>query len=282
MISERKIQARIASQASRDGDGVLIQRIAGQQLNAWLDPYLMLDELRSDDAADYIGGFPSHPHRGFETITYMLEGKMRHRDHLGNEGLIESGGVQWMTAGRGVIHSEMPEQDQGLMHGFQIWLNLPAAEKMKPAAYRDIRCAQIPQIHDKSGALIKLIAGTIEIEAQCFQGPIQGLSTQALLADIALPAHSQLSLKLPSHLRVLLYAWNGQTDEIANRSMAAFGQGDMLSLNTTDIGANLLLLAGKPISEPIVQHGPFVMNSIDEIYQAIQDYQNGELTGAAS
>lgn len=278
-MSKRTMQARIPSVASSDGDGVRIQRIAGRHLNQWLDPFLMVDEIRSDDAADYIGGFPSHPHRGFETITYMLTGRMRHRDHMGNEGVIESGDVQWMTAGRGVVHSEMPEQDQGLLHGFQLWLNLPAAEKMKPAAYRDIKRREIPVLETREGARLKLIAGEVEVEGNRQRGPMYGLSTAPVIIDAHLPAHASLDLQLPANHRVLVYLYQGATREVDHRHMGAFSSGEHLHLTGTDQAADMLILAGRPLAEPIAQYGPFVMNSVEEIQQAMMDYQSGRLTG---
>lgn len=277
MSNYKALQTLVQSQESRDGDGVKIQRIAGQQLNTWLDPYLMLDEMRSDDAADYIGGFPSHPHRGFETITYMITGRMRHKDHMGNEGLIVSGGVQWMTAAKGVIHSEMPEQEEGLLHGFQLWLNLPAAEKLKPSAYRDIQSEDIPELTTNNGSVLRVIAGDIEIDGQSACGPIAGLTTEPVILDALLPANSELELAIaPSH-RTLVYAFAGDFEEVPYSHMGFYGEGDLLKLSTTNEPARALILAGGPIKEPIVQHGPFVMNTIEEIHQAINDYQNGAL-----
>ncbi len=277
MTAIKHLQHLIPSHASQDGDGVKIQRVAGPMLNKWLDPFLMLDEMRSDDAADYIGGFPPHPHRGFETITYMIDGKMRHRDHMGNEGLIVSGGVQWMTAARGVIHSEMPEQEEGLLHGFQLWLNLPAAEKMKDSAYRDIPAEEIPLLQDE-GFTLKLIAGELQIGGQKATGPISGLTTAPLIADLILDANTSLELDLPVTHRTLVYVFEGNLNQIPNRQMGVFGEGKKLLLSSAETPTRALILAGTPIREPVVQHGPFVMNSIDEIHQAMQDYQNGQLT----
>ncbi len=279
MEKYKKLQRLVQSQASRDGDRVRIQRIAGQQLNTWLDPYLMLDEMRSDDAADYIGGFPSHPHRGFETITYMITGRMRHRDHMGNEGLIVSGGVQWMTAAKGVIHSEMPEQEEGLLHGFQLWLNLPAAEKLKPSSYRDIQSEEIPEIKTENGSILRVIAGDIEIEGKSEKGPISGLTTKPVIVDAALPANAELEIAIPSSHRTLVYAFGGDFEQLPYSHMGFYGEGDVLKLSTTDEPARALILAGGPLKEPIAQHGPFVMNTIEEIHKAINDYQAGVLTG---
>lgn len=277
-MSERKLKARIPSQPSQDGDGVKINRVAGPQLNQWLDPWLMLDEIRSDEAADYIGGFPPHPHRGFETITLMLAGRMRHRDHLGNEGVIEPGDVQWMTAGRGVIHSEMPEQDRGLLHGFQLWLNLPSAEKMKPAAYRDIRSADLPLHPASSGAQLRLIAGSLVLDKQSIEGPIGGLSTQPLLADVQIAPDGQTELSLDAGLRILLFPYEGSTTELSQGVMGIYDEGETLKITAGREGVRLLLVGGRPLKEPIAQYGPFVMNTQSQLMQAVQDYQNGTLT----
>ena len=282
MTSYRQLVARLPSQPSQDGDGVKIQRIAGPHFNQWLDPWLMLDEIRSDDAANYIGGFPAHPHRGFETITLMMAGRMRHRDHLGNEGVIEPGDVQWMTAGRGVVHSEMPEQSEGLLHGFQLWLNLPSKEKMKPAAYRDIRANQMTQIEIGQAAEIRLIAGKLKQDGQEYIGPIDGLSTQPLLADIHLNAGQSLNLESSAAQRLMLYPYDGSTTELESRTLGIYDQGDQLRIAASGEPARLLLIGGVPLREPIAQYGPFVMNTQDELMQAIQDYQNGELTGSGA
>lgn len=278
MSQLRQLTARLPSQPSQDGDGVKIQRIAGPQLNTWLDPWLMLDEIRSDDAAHYIGGFPPHPHRGFETITLMMAGRMRHRDHLGNEGVIEPGDVQWMTAGRGVVHSEMPEQSEGLLHGFQLWLNLPAAEKMKPAAYRDIRADEVTLIDVDSGR-IRLIAGELSWHGTRHTGPIGGLSTNPLLADIHLKAGETLRLDTNPAQRLMLFPYQGETSELKQGVLGIYEQGDGLLIEAGSDGLDALLIGGVPLRQPIAQYGPFVMNTQDELMQAMRDYQNGELTG---
>ncbi|MFT5691045.1 MAG: redox-sensitive bicupin YhaK (pirin superfamily) [Oceanicoccus sp.] len=278
----------IDSIAANDGDGVKIQRIAGRHLNSVLDPFLMIDEINSDNATDYIGGFPEHPHRGFETITYMKAGRMRHRDHMGNVGVIQPGDVQWMTAGKGVIHSEMPEQDSGLLHGFQIWLNLPAAEKMKPAAYRDIRSASITEKKLADGGLIRVIAGNVKVENTKLSGPLPPLTTQPILLDVQLSAHETVELIFETENPILVYSYDGQVHErterterqneggaykIKRRQMGIFAKSRQLILEAGESGASFLLLGGRAIKEPIVQHGPFVMNNSMEIEQAIEDYQ---------
>lgn len=272
-----KLERIVDAVPSSDGDGVKIQRIAGRELNRWLDPFLLLDEIRSDDAADYIGGFPPHPHRGFETITYMLTGRMRHRDHMGNEGVIENGDVQWMTAGRGVIHSEMPEQEQGRLHGVQIWLNLPAAEKMKAPAYRDILSADIPELELVDNGRVRAIAGTASIDGVVINGAISGLTTEPVYLDLSLTPESSATVAVDSGHRLLAYVLSGSTGELRAGQLGIYSPGDHLSLQSGKEGARLLLLAGKPLAEPVVQYGPFVMNSPEQINQAIADYQAGRL-----
>ncbi len=278
-MKSNRLERIVNSVPSRDGDGVKIQRIAGRNLNSWLDPFLLLDEIRSDDAADYIGGFPPHPHRGFETITYMITGRMRHRDHMGNEGVIETGDVQWMTAGRGVIHSEMPEQQEGRLHGVQIWLNLPAAEKMKPAAYRDIVSKSIPERIMDDGSRVRIIAGEVVLNGQPLRGPIIGLFTEPVYLDLDLQPRGHIAVNLPGEHRVLVYIIEGGTEELEAQQLGVYGNGEVLELQAGNSQTRLLLLAGKPLGEPVVQHGPFVMNSAEQINQAIEDYQRGTLTG---
>lgn len=277
MTSYRQLQHVINARPSADGDGVKIQRIAGRDVTALIDPFLLLDEIRSEDGADYIGGFPPHPHRGFETITYMIEGAMRHRDHLGNEGVIASGDVQWMTAGRGVIHSEMPEQTDGLLHGFQLWLNLPASEKMKPAAYREYSDTDIPVLEEQQGVRVKLIAGSLPYRGAIVQGPVADSSTRPTLLDIELPPGATWRLAVTAEQTVLLTVFNGSTTDLSAGQMGVYVQGDALSLVASEQGARVLLLAGTPIREPISQYGPFVMNTTEEIEQAIRDYNEGRL-----
>jgi redox-sensitive bicupin YhaK (pirin superfamily) len=271
------LQQVIEARPSADGDGVKIHRIAGPGSNRLLDPFLMLDEIQSDQAEDYIGGFPPHPHRGFETITYMLAGAMRHRDHLGNNGVIEGGGVQWMTAGRGVIHSEMPEQEDGLLHGFQLWLNLPSEQKMQPARYRDIQAGEIPQVGDP-GVTVKVIAGRYGDA----EGPVFQERTRPVLLDVSLEPGAHFRYLGQPGLQLGAYVYGGATTELRKRQFGSFSsQGDVL-LVAGDEGANVLLFGGRPLAEPIAQYGPFVMNTQEEIEQAIRDYNNGQLTGEAA
>lgn len=282
----RSLAHVIPAIATSDGAGVKLRRSIGSQRGLYLDPFLMLDEFGTDNPGDYIAGFPAHPHRGFETVTYMLDGRMQHKDHLGNVGDLGPGGVQWMTAGRGVIHSEMPLQESGRMRGFQLWINLPSAEKMKPAGYRDIQASEIPQAALPGGGSIKVIAGTAEIGEARLSGPInspaQPLSTAPLYFDLELPAGAVFEQPIPAGHNAFLYTYEGSV-AVAGKSAPAqaalvLGAGERLSLQAGPQGARVILLAGKPLREPVVQYGPFVMNSREEIEQALRDYQQGVLT----
>ncbi|MFO7994219.1 MAG: pirin family protein [Marinobacter sp.] len=281
----RSIKQTIPALETSDGAGVRIKRSLGQHQNIRLDPFLMLDEFGSDQPQDYIAGFPSHPHRGFETVTYMIEGHMLHEDHLGNRGNLKNGGVQWMTAGRGIVHSEMPQQESGQMRGFQLWLNLPAAEKMKPAGYRDIQPEDIPAI-TVDGGMVKLIAGTVTVDGQEHQGAVTGGSTRPLYADIHLQPGKETLLPVSDALDGLLYLYEGEASLVSDQGAQALqasaasiiSAGDSIRVGADESGARLLLIAGKPIREPVVQYGPFVMNSREEIEQALRDYRDGRLT----
>lgn len=273
----RKLSQVYPSRPSRDGDGVKINRIAGTSMHRILDPFLMVDEINSDTATDYMGGFPEHPHRGFETITYMKAGRMRHRDHMGNEGVIGPGDVQWMTAGQGVIHSEMPEQEQGLMHGFQIWLNLPARDKFKPAAYRDIRSAEVAYYRDDAGNEVRLIAGEMNVGNTTLNGCLPAMATRPLLADVSVASGAEFILDVGDYERVLVFVYAGDSTELKTRQLGVYGNGDKLTLRAGEQGFEALVLAGEALREPIAQHGPFVMNQPEEIEQAIRDFQQGRL-----
>lgn len=277
----RSLKQIIPALETSDGAGVRIKRSIGQRQNVRLDPFLMLDEFGSAEAADYIAGFPSHPHRGFETVTYMIEGHMLHEDHLGNRGNLHNGGVQWMTAGRGIIHSEMPQQEEGVMRGFQLWLNLPAAEKMTEAGYRDIQPEEIPEI-TFDGGTVKLIAGAMVVGGQSHRGAMPDRSTQPVYADIHLASGASVTLPVPETHNGMLYLYEGDarlSDADLQRSAAnILGDGDGVRLQAGNAGARLLLIAGKPIGEPVVQHGPFVMNTREEIERALRDYRDGRLT----
>lgn len=280
---QRELQQIIDGRATSDGAGVRIKRSLGQTSRARFDPFLMLDEFNSENADDYIAGFPSHPHRGFETVTYMLEGHMLHEDHMGNRGDLKSGDVQWMTAGRGIIHSEMPQQEAGAMRGFQLWLNLPAAEKMKPAAYRDIPSSAIPVLPLANGGQVKAIASGFTAEGKTITGPIKGLSTEPIFWDVHLPAQGVFSQPVPMDHNVFIYVYEGsllvgqQHRQLTAGKAGLLFKGDELTVSATEEKARFLILAGKPINEPIAQHGPFVMNTQDEIEQAIADYRSGTL-----
>lgn len=284
-MSTRRLQQVIPSLATSDGAGVSLRRSLGQSQTARVDPFLMLDEFSSDDPDDYIAGFPPHPHRGFETVTYMLDGHMLHEDHLGNRGDLLPGGAQWMTAGRGIIHSEMPQQESGRMRGFQLWINLPAAEKMKPAAYRDIRPEEIPTTPLPGGGEVRVIAGQVAVEGSDIAGPVQGLSTEPLYVDVRLPSGARFVQALPPGHSAFIYAYEGNlaigpaddSRRLAAQDAGVLGAGDSVEVQAVDGAARLLLLAARPLGEPVVQHGPFVMNSREEIEQAIADYRNNRL-----
>ena len=278
-MTTRKIQQIIQGQPASDGAGVKLIRSLGSANHLRLDPFLMLDAFSSENPDDYVAGFPSHPHRGFETVTYLLDGHMLHEDHLGNRGDLKSGGVQWMTAGRGIIHSEMPQQENGRMRGFQLWINLPAKEKMKPAGYRDIQPEEIPAV-SFSGGKIKIVAGTYESTS----GPVQGGTTEPLYWDVQLNPGKTFEAGVPAAHAVYVYPFEGSV-EIADRVLkthqgGVLGSGDGIEVKAGAQGARFLVLAAKPIKEPVVQYGPFVMNTREEIEQAIRDYQNGELAEA--
>lgn len=277
----RSLKQTIPALETSDGAGVRIKRSIGQHQSVRLDPFLMLDEFGSADASDYIAGFPSHPHRGFETVTYMIEGHMLHEDHLGNRGNLRNGGVQWMTAGRGIIHSEMPQQEAGVMRGFQLWLNLPAAEKMVEAGYRDIQPDDIPEIR-LDGGRIKLIAGELELGGKKHKGAVVGKSTEPVYADLHLDASGQVTLPVPPSLNAMVYLYEGDASLGASALKRAaanvLSDGDRVTVTAGPAGARLLLIAGKPIGEPVVQYGPFVMNSREEIEQTLRDYRDGRLT----
>ena len=284
----RAVQRIIEALPTSDGAGVKLRRSLGSSQFARLDPFLMLDEFSSFDPNDYIAGFPSHPHRGFETVTYLLDGHMLHEDHLGNRGDLKTGAVQWMTAGRGIIHSEMPQQEQGRMRGFQLWINLPAREKMKPAGYRDIDPSEIPIVDLPGGGRARVIAGTVYAEGRPVPGPILGLTTDPLYTDVELPAGAAFSHPVPINYNAFIYIFEGGADvgpEGATKSLGThaagvLADGEQIEVRAGSEGARFLLLTGRPIGEPVVQYGPFVMNTREEIEQAIRDYQSGELTRA--
>lgn len=276
----RRVERVVTGQATSDGAGVTLTRVLDQQLQRRLDPFLMLDAFGSNDPGDYIAGFPDHPHRGFETVTYMIAGRMRHRDSAGNEGLLENGGVQWMNAGRGVIHSEMPEQEDGVMEGFQLWLNLPARDKMSAPWYRDIKASEIPAFRTAEGADVKVIAG----RSHGVEGAVRREHTEPLYLDIQLPARARFAQSLPMGANAFVYVYRGQVSvagETVAKARMAILDGDEgtdgVIIESGEHTARVLLIAGRPLNEPIVQYGPFVMNSQDEIYAAVSDYREGRL-----
>ncbi|MFN3791654.1 pirin family protein [Massilia sp.] len=277
IATSRGVERLIQGQFVMDGAGVKINRVLTGSLQRRLDPFLMLDAFGSDKAGDYIAGFPEHPHRGFETVTYMLSGRMRHRDSAGNEGLVTNGGVQWMTAGRGVIHSEMPEQDEGLMEGFQLWLNLPAKDKMMDPWYRDIPTEEVPRFTSDDGVTVQVIAG----EAHGVRGAVQREVTQPLYLDIEIPAGVSFEQPIPQGHNAFLYVYRGDAvvegKGVGKTRMAVLdnaARADGVRIKALE-PTRLILLAGRPLNEPIAQHGPFVMNTTEELYQAFDDFRAG-------
>jgi quercetin 2,3-dioxygenase len=282
----RKLSRTIPGMETSDGAGVKLRRSIGSSQNLRLDPFLMLDEFGTENPDDYIAGFPPHPHRGFETVTYMIDGHMRHEDHLGNVGELKSGGVQWMTAGHGVIHSEMPQQESGRMRGFQLWVNLPAREKMKPAAYRDIPAAELTSIDLDGGGRIKLIAGRLELNGRRLSGPINStpgsMATDPLFVDLSLPAGAQYRLQVPVGHNAFAYAYEGSArldgQTLPPQTAGILSDGGYIDIEAGPEALRLIVIAGKPLGEPVVQYGPFVMNTRAEIEQALEDYRQGRLT----
>ena len=280
----RRIERLIAGQATSDGAGVKLTRVLTHDLQHRLDPFLMLDAFGSDNPNDYIAGFPDHPHRGFETVTYMIAGRMRHRDSAGHEGLLENGGVQWMTAGRGVIHSEIPQQEDGVMEGFQLWLNLPGRDKMNAPWYRDFKAGDLPRFTTPQGVTVTVIAGA----SHGVTGAVTRDATAPLYLDLHLPAGARFEQHLPATHNAFVYVYRG-TASIAGQSVPAQrmallandGQADGVAIEASS-DAKLLLIAGQPLNEPIAQYGPFVMNTQQEIYQAINDYRAGRLGETAA
>jgi hypothetical protein len=281
----RTLVRTIPAITTSDGAGVKLRRSIGSSPGSRLDPFLMLDEFGTDNPDDYIAGFPPHPHRGFETVTYMIDGHMRHEDHLGNVGELKSGGVQWMTAGRGVIHSEMPQQESGRMRGFQLWLNLPARHKMQPASYRDIPAGQLTTAGFAEGAL-KLIAGRLEMDGRTLTGPINGtpgtMATDPLFVDVSLRAGGRCRLAVPAGHSAFVYAYEGEAliegRALGPQQAGVLGDGDHVDLAAGPEDVRAILVAGRPLGEPVAQYGPFVMNTREEIEQALEDYRLGRLT----
>ncbi|WP_420549867.1 pirin family protein [Curvivirga sp.] len=275
----REVKEIIQGLPASDGDGVKLTRVIGTPKLDMLDPFLMLDAFGSDSPQDYLGGFPAHPHRGFETVTYILNGRMRHKDNAGHEGVIEEGDVQWMSAGRGIIHSEMPEQEQGLLKGFQLWINLPAVQKMSDPRYQEYVSEDLPIETNEAGSHIKVIAGETD---QNTKGPIEAEATAPIYFDINLKAGDHFTQSIPKGHNTALYIIEGDlfvgTKEtlVKEDQLAILKDGDTISVKAMGQDARFLLLAGKPLNEPVARGGPFVMNTKAEILQAFQDYNDGK------
>lgn len=274
--SERTVRARAVTSTTRgmpasDGAGVNMTRIIGTPELDHVDPFLLFDVFESDDPNDYIAGFPPHPHRGFETVTYMLAGQMRHRDNAGNEGVIRAGDVQWMTAGRGIIHSEMPEQEDGLMWGTQLWVNLPQGDKMTAPGYQEIAADDIPTEERAGNVTVRTIAGK--------SGAVSDRPTEPVYLDVTMPPNADFSEPVPATHGAFLFVIEGSIriagQEIPSRTMAILGDGDTVVAESKDAGGRFLLIAGRKLDEPIARAGPFVMNTRTELEQAIEDYQSG-------
>lgn len=275
-MTQRSIARRIRGMDTADGAGVKLKRVIGQPALDMLDPFLLLDEFRSDQAGDYIEGFPDHPHRGFETVTYMLAGRMQHGDNQGNRGDLGPGSVQWMTAGSGLVHSEMPQQEAGLMWGFQLWVNLPAADKMTAPRYQDIPPGEIPVVAPAPGVTVRVIAG----ELAGVHGPVAGIATQPVYLDIALEAGARFDLALPPGHSAFAYVFDGTAAEVGGESLArselaVLTDGDTLGL-ASDQASRVLVVAGRPLREPVARYGPFVMNTTAQIHEAIADFRAGK------
>ena len=279
----RTVERLITGQATSDGAGVKLSRVLTQDLQHRLDPFLMLDAFGSDQPDDYIAGFPDHPHRGFETITYMIAGRMRHRDSAGHEGLLENGGVQWMTAGKGVIHSEIPQQEEGVMEGFQLWLNLPQRDKMNTPWYRDFKADDLPKFVTAEGVAVTVIAG----DSHGVSGAVTRETTQPNYLDLHLPGGSRFAQQLPAGHNAFVYVYRGEVSiagqAVPRQRMAILAndaRADGVVIEAS-VDARVLLISGQPLKEPIVQYGPFVMNTKDEIYQALSDFRDGRLGESA-
>lgn len=272
----RSVEQLVRGIQTSDGAGVRLTRVLTQNLQRRLDPFLMLDAFRNDNPDDYIGGFPDHPHRGFETVTYMIAGRMRHHDSAGNEGLLGPGGAQWMTAGSGLIHSELPEQEAGLMEGFQLWVNLPSHDKMISPSYRDIPSEAIPEFTLANGVRVRIIAGV----SHGVSGAVQRQTTEPLFLDVHLPSGSSFEQPIAPNHNAFTYTYRGNVSilgtTVPDRHMAIMANDGASSICIEAVeDARLIIVAGKPLNEPIAQYGPFVMNTADEIQQTLRDYRAG-------
>ena len=278
MTSKRKVIQTVMGIPATDGAGVKLTRIIGSPELNMADPFLLLDFFASDNPDDYIAGFPSHPHRGFETVTYLLNGRMRHKDSTGREGVIEAGGVQWMTAGSGIIHSEMPEQENGLLQGFQLWVNLPADKKMSPPVYQEFDPESIPVEKRGEHTAIRVIAGQTR---QGTRGPVTGIAAQPTYMDISINGKQAFTERVAAHNTVFLYIIEGQIEiagtVLQQKQLAVLGDGETIDLQSKADSSRFLLLAAKKLNEPVARGGPFVMNTRQEVLQAFHDYQQGKL-----
>ena len=282
----RSVEQQVIGQATRDGDGVKLTRVLTQAHQRRLDPFLMLDNFGSDDPNDYGGGFPDHPHRGFETITYMIAGRMRHRDSAGHEGLLQNGGVQWMTAGRGVVHSEMPEQEEGVMEGFQLWLNLPSQQKLCPPGYQDIQSDNIPELDLPSGVKVRIISGEVCGVRGAVCRPADLFPTQTLYLDIHFTKNTTFQQALNPEHNAFIFVYRGNVKVVSehqetsvdlHRMAILHNEGNGVEISASS-GSQLLLISGNPLNEPIAQYGPFVMNTREELMQAVDDFKAGLFT----
>jgi len=279
----RHVEQQVQGIATRDGDGVKLTRVLTQAHQRRLDPFLMLDNFGSDDPKDYGGGFPDHPHRGFETVTYMISGHMRHKDSAGHEGLLQNGGVQWMTAGRGVVHSEMPEQEDGVMEGFQLWLNLPGRDKMCKPSYQDLQADQIPEFTSHEGVKVRVIAGESQGVSGAVNRPSNLFPTNPLYLDLHFEKETVFQQVLPAHHNAFLFVYRGAANVVGHSQerlvklhhMAILqNEGDGVEIKA-QAGTKVILIAGQPLNEPIAQYGPFVMNTREELMQAVDDFRAG-------
>lgn len=275
-MTERTVSRMAKGMPTQDGAGVSLSRIIGSPYMQRVDPFLMLDEFKSDDPNDYIAGFPSHPHRGFETVTYLIEGSVRHRDHMGSEGYLGPGSIQWMTAGRGIIHEEMPQQENGMLWGFQLWVNLPAKDKMTDPRYQDIPAEDVPETAFDAG-VVRVLAGELNGKV----GPVSGVATQPRFFDVRWEEDGVFHNEIPEAHTGFIYAYKGEMtvgkQVIQAGEVAILSEGESVSISAKG-DSGCLLVAGQPLNEPVAQYGPFVMNTVEEIETAIRDFQSGRLT----
>lgn len=282
VANSRAVKRVLRAMDTSDGAGVSLKRSIGTPQLDMLDPFLMLDSLSTDNPDEYIAGFPEHPHRGFETVTYMVEGAMRHKDSMGNEGILRSGGGQWMTAGSGIVHSETPEQENGLLQGFQLWINLPAKDKMIDPRYQNMEPDELPEIEPVAGAQLRLLAGSMHGAT----GPINGISTDPVFVDAKLDAGAEVTVPLPKGHTAVVYVFIGDAvvggKDVPTHHLAILDDGDGVTLKGGSDGGRMLVIAARPINEQVVRYGPFVMSSKQELMQAFDDYQRGTFVRKAA